>query len=237
MRVFSQAVVLVASLLFGDSFVHAYFTNDASGHWQGSITMPFGELRLEVDLARDSQGKWQGTIAVPDQKLNGLPLTTVTVDGASVTFTVRGGRGGTFRGTLSADGRSLAGTASSSEGETVFALERSGEARIAPLPRSAPIARDLEGTWNGTLDAGVSMRVILRMANQADGTSTGSLVSVDEGNFEIPIAIAQDGAKLELKSPMIGSSYSGTLNPDRNELTGVYTTSQGIALPLTLRKQ
>src|SRR5262245_18906714 len=237
MRVFTQLVAIVASLLFGDTFVHAHFTNDASGHWQGSITMPFGEVRFEIDLARDSQGKWSGTIGVPEQKLKGLPLTSVTIDGTSVTLTVRGGQGGTFRGSLSADGRSIAGTAASAEGEAPFTLERTGDAQIEGPPKSAPIARDLEGTWTGTLDVRGGMRVILRMANQPDGTSMGSLVSVDEGNLEIPVAIVQDGAKLELKAPVLGSSYSGELNAARNEVAGTYTTSQGMALALTLRRQ
>lgn len=236
MRVFSQAIVIVVSLLFGGSFVHAQITNDPSGHWEGTITMPFGELRFEIDLARDDGGKVSGTIGMPDQKLKGLPLTSVASDGASVTFSIRGGQGGTFKGTLSADGHSMAGTASSPEGEAPFGLTRTGKAQIAGPPKSAKITTQLEGTWNGTLDVRGGMRVIVRMVNQPDGTSSGTMVSVDEGNLEIPMAIVQDGSTLRLNSPVIGSSYLGTLNAAGNELTGTYTTSQGVALPLTLRR-
>lgn len=237
MRVFTQAIAIVASLLFGDSFIHAQITNDASGHWEGSLTMPFGELRFEVDLARDGQGKLSGTFGVPDQKLKGFPLSSVTIDGTSVTFAVRGGQGGTFRGTLSADGRSMAGTASSAEGEAPFTLLRSGDAKIAESPKSAKIGKELEGTWNGTLDVRGGMRVVLRMANHPDGTSSGTLVSVDEGNMEIAVTIVQEGARLQLNSPMLGSSYAATLNAAGTELAGTYTTSQGVSLPLTLSRQ
>jgi hypothetical protein len=237
MRVFNQLLVLVLSLLFGDAFAHAQITNDPSGHWEGSVTMPFGELRIEVDLARDGQNQWSGTIGAPDQKERGFPLTTVTVNGTSVSFAVRGGQGGTFRGTLSADGRAIAGTASSPEGTAPFALQRTGEARIMAPPRSAKIGKELEGVWNGTLDVRGGLRVILRMSNQPDGTATGSLVSVDEGNLEIPVAIVQDGVKLQLSSPMIPSTYSATLNAAGNELAGTFTTTQGVALPLTLKRQ
>ncbi|MGH9385323.1 MAG: hypothetical protein ACRD2N_13660 [Vicinamibacterales bacterium] len=41
---------IVISLLFGDSFIHAQITNGPTGHWEGTITMPFGELRFEIDL-------------------------------------------------------------------------------------------------------------------------------------------------------------------------------------------
>ncbi len=161
----------------------------------------------------------------------------MTIDGTSVTFAVRGGQGGTFRGTLSADGRSMAGSASSPEGEAPFTLERTGDANLVAPPKSAKISRELEGTWQGTLDVRGGMRVILRMANQPDGTSSGSLVSVDEGNLEIAVAIVEDGAKVQFKSPTIGSSYAGTFNASRTELAGTYTTSQGVALPLTLKRQ
>ncbi len=237
MRVFTQAIAIVASLFFGDSFIHAQITNDATGHWEGSLTMPFGELRFEVDLARDGQGKLSGALGIPDQKLKGFPLSSVTIDGTSVSFAVRGGQGGTFRGTLSADGRSMAGTASSAEGEAPFALQRTGEANISAPPKSAKIGKEFEGTWNGTLDVRGGMRVILRMANHPDGTSTGALVSVDEGNLEIAVVIVQEGARLQLNSPMLGSSYSATLNAATTELSGTYTTSQGLSLPLLLRRQ
>jgi hypothetical protein len=237
MRVFSQAIVFVASLLFGDSFIHAQVASDASGHWEGSITMPFGELRFELDLAPDAQGKWSGTLGVPDQKLKGFPLSSVAIDGTTVTFAVRGGQGGTFRGTLSGDGRSMAGTASSPEGEAPFTLERTGAANLVAPPKSATISRELEGTWQGTLDVRGGMRVILRTANQPDGTSSGTLVSVDEGNLEIPVAIVENGRDVQLSSPMTGSSYAGALNESRTELAGTYTTSQGVKLPLTLKRQ
>ncbi len=145
MRVFSQAIVFVVSLLFGDSFIRAQVVSDPSGHWEGSITMPFGELRFELDLAPDAHGKWSGTLGVPDQKLKGFPLSSVTIDGTSVTFAVRGGQGGTFRGSLSADGRSMAGSVSSPEGEAPFTLERTGDANIVGPPRSAKISQSARG--------------------------------------------------------------------------------------------
>ncbi len=236
MRVFSQALAIVISMLFGNAFIHAQITNDPSGHWEGTITMPMGEIRIEIDLARDANGRLSGTIGIPEQKLKGLPLTTVGIDGNAVTFTIRGGQGGTFRATLSTDGRTMNGKASSPEGEAPFNLTRTGDARIAAAPKNAPIGKELEGTWNGTLDVRGGMRVILRLANQPDGTSSASMVSVDEGNLEIAMALVQEGSAVRLTSPMLGSSYSGKLNPAANELTGSYTTSQGLTLPLTLHR-
>ncbi len=75
MRVFSQAIVFVVSLLFGDSFIHAQITNDASGHWEGSLTMPFGELRFELDLAPDGPGQaGPGPSAFPIRSSRDFPF-------------------------------------------------------------------------------------------------------------------------------------------------------------------
>ena len=237
MRVFTQAIAIVITLLFGNSFIHAQITNDPSGHWEGTITMPMGELRFEIDLARDGSGELSGTIGVPEQKVKGLPLTSVAIDGSAVTFAIRGGQGGTFRAKLSTDGRSMSGTASSQEGEAAFGLTRTGEAHIAAAPKNAPIGTELEGTWHGTLDVRGGMRVILRLANQPDGTSSAAMVSVDEGNLELAMTMVQDGSTVRLNSPVLGSSYSGNLNTATHELAGTYTTSQGLTLPLTLKRQ
>jgi hypothetical protein len=80
------------------------------------------------------------------------------------------------------------------------------------------------------------MRVTVTLANQADGSSRGTFVSVDENNLTIPIAIAQNGATLTLMLPMIGSSYVGSLNASGTEVSGTYTTSRGLALPLSLKR-
>jgi hypothetical protein len=237
MRVFAQAIAFVITMLFGNSFIHAQISNDPSGHWEGTITMPMGELRFEIDLSRDGAGAMSGTIGIPDQKLKGLPLTSVAADGSALTFAIRGGQGGTFRATLSADGRSMSGKASNQEGEAPFALTRTGEARIIAAPKSARIGKEMEGTWTGTLDVRGGLRVILKMANQPDGTSAGTMVSVDEGNLELAVTIAQEGSAIKLAAPVTGSEYAGTLSADHNEIVGTFKSSQGLSLPLTLRRQ
>ena len=51
------------------------------------------------------------------------------------------------------------------------------------------------------------------------------------------VAIAQQGSTIKLAAPVTGSEYVGTLSADRNEIVGTLTTAQGLALPLTLRRQ
>jgi hypothetical protein len=75
-------------------------THDAVGRWEGSIEAPGEPLVVKVDLEQ-ADGAWSGTIDIPAQGASDLPLSDVTVDGATVQFTIAGVPGDpTFEGTL-----------------------------------------------------------------------------------------------------------------------------------------
>ena len=127
---------------------------DPAGHWEGAVTAPFGEIRIEVDLARNAKGEWDGAFSQPAQGMRGLPLSSVTVEGATVRFLVGAGAGAsTFTGTV-ADGKTIAGDATSPLGTAPFKLTRTGDAVIEAPPRGALVSKSLEGNWEGTLDVG-----------------------------------------------------------------------------------
>jgi hypothetical protein len=142
----------------------------------------------------------------------------------------------TFEGLLAADGKSISGDVAQAGYTLPFSLTRTGDARIAPAPKSAPIGKELEGTWTGTLEAGGrKLRLMLKMANQPDGTATGTIVSVDGSGVEIAIGMTQKAAGLTIEVPSVSASYTGVLNAAGIELTGTWT--QGPAgLPVTFRR-
>jgi len=77
-----------------------------------------------------------------------------------------------FEGNLSADGKSMSGSYTLSGYVLPFTLTLTGDAETLEPAKSASIGKELEGTWNGTLDVnGTSMHFVLTMANQADGTA------------------------------------------------------------------
>jgi hypothetical protein len=216
----------------------AQTTVDPSGHWEGTIQVPQMDVKIEIDLAKNSKGELAGTLGNPGEKLKGLPLANVAVDSRAVTFELKAGSGGgTFHGELLADGKSMSGSFVAQAGTVPFSLTRMGDAQIEAPPKSAPIGKEMEGTWNGAFDVdGVQMRVVLKMSNQPDGTSTGTIVSIDQGGIEVPVGIVQEAAKLTFSVKMTGGSYSGTLNAAGTELAGTYTTGQGVVRPLTFRR-
>jgi dienelactone hydrolase len=77
---------------------------DPSGHWEGAIVLPNGELVIRVDLSL-SGDQWAGTIDIPAQGAAGLPLTAVRVSADSVAFAIAHIPGDpAFRGVMGADG-------------------------------------------------------------------------------------------------------------------------------------
>ena len=96
-------------------------------------------------------------------------------------------------------------------------------------------AKDFEGSWQGTLEAGgTKLRVALTVTKSDSGAYAGKFDSLDQG-ATIPIdtiTVNGDAVRLELKS--VGGVYEGVLNKDRTELTGKFI--QGEPIPLTLKR-
>jgi hypothetical protein len=232
-------ILLTAALLLSPAFsLLAQTAVDPTGHWEGAVHAPNMEVKIEIDLTKNSKGQLAGTFGNPAQSLKGLPLANFVVDDRSVGFQIKGSAAAdrTFKGAVSADGTSISGDYSQGGYTVPFTVTRMGDARIEPLATSTAIGKELEGTWNGTLDVnGVQRSLVLTMTNQPDGTATGIFVNVEEA-LEIPIAtITQKAATVTLDVKAVGGSYSGTLNPEGTELVG--TLTQGATtLPLTLRR-
>jgi hypothetical protein len=111
-----------------------------------------------------------------------------------------------------------------------FALTWKGEPKIEAPPKSTTITSDLEGTWNGTLSVGATeLRLVLKLTNSDQG-ARGEIVSLDQGNAEIPITqIIQDGAKLTFTVSSIGARYEGEVK-DR-KMGGTWTQSRSRQRP------
>lgn len=229
------ALLVFAALLLSTPASYAQ-SADPSGHWVGTVKMPAMQIDVEVDFIKSPSGLFSGTMSHPSEKVFGLPLSKVNVTATSIAFAARTDQ--SFAGMLSADGSTMSGAYSVEDYLFAFTLTRMGAARIFPVATSAPITKDLEGTWNGTLAASqIRMRIVLRLANNANGRSTGTVTNLDEGSLVVPIAtIAQKGSSLTLGFEAVEGSYTATLSADHAELTGTWTQG-GSSVPLTFRRE
>ena len=231
---FAQRTLLLAAVFLASaSWFLAQPPADPSGHWEGAVRMPDRELTFALDLVKNGTGQIDGNIHVPAGKAPGIPVKVTLKDGL-VDFHARVDQ--PFSGVLSADGNSISGDYSLSGFLLPFSMRRTGDAQVNVPEKSPPISKELEGTWNGVLDVnGARLRLVLAMRNQPDGTSAGTIISVDEGGLEVPVTIAaleNSGVALDIKA--VDASYIGTWNRDRMELAGTYRQG-AFSAPLTFR--
>src|SRR5262245_42258461 len=207
---------------------------DLSGHWEGVLQAPEMMLDFQIDVTRGADGAYTGTISLPSERLHGLPLKVVTLNGQSVSFNARSDQ--TFAGTLSEDGKSITGEFTMQGGSAPFRLTHSGDARIEPPPTSPKISERLAGTWNAaisTRQGGVS--VVLKLSNTSEGRSAGILINLHDGGIELPLTIEETASGVTLRTTPIESSFSGTLSTDGTLLDGTFR--QGAqSIPVTFRK-
>jgi hypothetical protein len=226
-RIFIGVVLLAGALSAEDG---------PRGHWTGTIDVPGHALAVEIDLDKAANG-WVGSISIPDQNASGLPLEAITFANGKCSFRIKGAPGEpTFSGTLSADGKTLSGDFTQAGGSMPFSASRVGDAKVEAIKKSPPVAKEFVGAWEGTLEAGQPLRLLLKLANDENGASA-VLVSVDQGDAQIPVAaIEQKDTKLTLLVKAIGGEYRGEINKDGTELNGAWTQS-GIDIPLKLKKK
>jgi len=101
-----------------------------AGHWEGEIETPGPHLAINIDFVM-KDGAWSGDITIPAQGAQDLPLATIALDGADVSFELPGVPGNpSFKGELTGDGTAIAGTFSQGAQTMPFHLER-GDTREA----------------------------------------------------------------------------------------------------------
>lgn len=235
MSLLRRTVVLAVLLSLPAPLARAQAVADPSGHWEGALQAPLGEVVIEIDLARNPKGDLIGTFTNPKGQLRGYPLANISVENRTIKFELKANSGGgPFEGTLFSDGKSMSGDFRT-QGYTVpFNLARTGDARIEPAPKSQPVAKELEGVWNGTLAAnGGQLQFSLRISNHPDGTATGTVVT-DLG-VEIPVTMTHNALNLALEMKVTGGSFSGVANAAGTELAGTWTQGPSSA-PLTFTR-
>jgi pimeloyl-ACP methyl ester carboxylesterase len=91
-------------------------------------------------------------------------------------------------------------------------------------------AQDVTGTWQGTLQAGQPLRIVLKLA-KADTDWIGTINSIDQNPAPLPLSgISLKDNVLKFTIAPIGGSYEGTIAADGKSIAGNWTQSQIIPL-------
>jgi uncharacterized protein len=208
---------------------------DPRGHWSGTVSIPNQPLSMEVDLEKAASG-WIGSISIPAQNISGLPLEAVHFTDGKVSFRIKGPPGDpTFTGTLSDGGKTLSGDFTQGPGNFPFRFSRTGDPKVELLKANVSIAKEFLGTWEGTLDAGELLPLVLRISNESSG-ATAVIISPKQNNAQVPVnTIEQMESKLTLEAKLVGGRYEAEINRDGSELSGSWTQA-GNTFPLKLKK-
>jgi uncharacterized protein (TIGR03435 family) len=103
----------------------------------------------------------------------------------------------------------------------------------SPQPAPAAIAAapahprgDIAGDWQGTLEAGRSLRLVCRLEKTDKGWAA-KLYTVDQPNQPlVASSVTLDGSTFKLAVDRIGLNYQGTLSADGNTIAGTWTQSE-----------
>ncbi|MFZ0592806.1 MAG: alpha/beta hydrolase, partial [Bryobacteraceae bacterium] len=82
---------------------------DIAGDWQGTLKAGPQQLRIILHIAKGDNGSWKATVYSIDQTPDGMPVSSFTLQGSSLKFTVDAVHG-SYEGKVSANGASIAGT-------------------------------------------------------------------------------------------------------------------------------
>jgi uncharacterized protein (TIGR03435 family) len=104
-------------------------------------------------------------------------------------------------------------------------------------PLSEPAgARDIAGTWQGTVQAVPALRIVLKISKTDSESLRALMYSIDRGALSIPItAVTVHGATIKYLVPGYEGGYEGTLSPDGNSIAGIWKVADQ-SLPLTFMR-
>jgi len=95
-------------------------------------------------------------------------------------------------------------------------------------------AQSIAGNWQGTLQAGRPLRIVIRIATGDAGSLSAIMYSIDQGGQPVATnAVSLQGTTFKFSIPAIGASYEGKLSADGGAITGTFTQA-GTPVPLNL---
>jgi uncharacterized protein (TIGR03435 family) len=111
-----------------------------------------------------------------------------------------------------------------------------GAAAVIALSGTAVHAQDLTGTWQGTLQAGRELRIVLKISSADGGGLRAVMYSIDQGGTGIAAsAVAVQDGTLRVTLAAMSSSYEGKLDAGTGSIAGTWTQGGG-SLPLNLKR-
>ncbi len=205
---------------------------DITGDWQGSLNTGAGQLRLVLHISTAPNGALQATLDSVGQGANGIPVSSITLQGSDLNLDVAAVHG-TYDGRIQPDGKTIKGTWTQGRPLPLDFTRATAPIKTEHKPATPS---DIDGTWMGTLYPGtMKLRVVFHMVNTEDGL-TATMDSPDQGAKGLPTtSVTRDGSTLKIEAKSIGGSFEGKIATDLSSIDGKWTQG-GSTLPLLLKR-
>jgi uncharacterized protein (TIGR03435 family) len=107
---------------------------------------------------------------------------------------------------------------------------------LVTLSAGTSFAQDMTGTWQGTLQAGKELRIVIKISRTDTEALKALMYSIDQSGQGISAsAITLQGSAVKMSVPGIGGTYEGKLSADANSITGTWIQGPS-PLPLNLKR-
>lgn len=219
-------------LALGISMTCAARAQEILGDWQGTLDTGQAQLRLVLHVSKGDAGGYKATLDSIDQGANGIPVTSVSFKGSKLSLAVDAVNG-TYEGDLSADGKGISGTWS--QGQPFPLNFTRATPAASPAPKLAKPS-DIDGTWEGKLEAGGgTLRIVFHIVNTEEGL-TATADSPDQGASGIPVtSVTRSGQTLTMELKALSSKFEGKIAADLKSIEGTWTQGGGSS-PLVLKR-
>ncbi|HVO81371.1 MAG TPA: alpha/beta fold hydrolase [Terriglobales bacterium] len=205
---------------------------DVIGDWQGTLKVGEAELRLVLHIGKNPDGSLRATMDSIDQGSYGLPVSSISLKEAQLSFSVDVVRG-IYEGKVSADASEISGTWSQGQ-----PLPLNFKKAAAPIKTEHKPAKpsDIDGDWWGTLDTGVArLRLVFHIINTEDGL-VATLDSLDQNVKGLPVTtVTRDGPSIRMELKQIAGVFEGKLDKQLASMEGAWTQA-GNTWPLVLKR-
>lgn len=236
----TMLALLAASALAIAPFSHAQTPSASAatspaivGDWAGNLKAGPAELRLVLHITAAKDGTLAGTLDSIDQGANGIPVSSITLKDSKLSLTVDAVHG-TYEGTVNKDASEIAGTWS--QGQPLeLNFKRAQPHAAVPAPKPAAPS-DIDGTWQGSIEAPTgNLRILFKIVNMDTGL-TATIQSPDQSPAWAPTtSVTRTGDRLTIEMKAFGASYEGQINAAKDSIDGTFTQGGG-SVPLVLKK-
>jgi hypothetical protein len=210
------------------------------GAWEGSMHFHWGRfMRTQRVVLRISgqNGSYHATVDEVDLGVKNLPATQFDFGSKAVNFQLPNGF--TYRGALDSDTMEIRGRWKwpGANYSQPLAFNPANPPDLVPEPLAeadyTPRAgSDLQGLWAGTLNTGKPLRLVLKIAEAADGAFRVELNSIDQPPV-VPLpmtALNYQAPHVKIWFQGIGAEFDGELDENHSHITGTWTQAKAFAV-------